>query len=223
MKTTIVDEGIARKISELLLSIGAVSINTKEPYRFVSGILSPMYTDNRLIISYPKQWHQLIDRNIRVIKKIESLKKIDVFSGTDTAAVPHAAAIAYTLHKPMVYVRSSRKVHGKKNQIEGTFTKNNHVMIIEDLISTGLSTKTNCVAIRSAGGIVHTCVAITTSTLSSFEPIMKELKIRLVTLTNVQTTLDVAVSSKRITKNQKKIVESFLDNPAGWGKKMGFE
>ncbi len=221
--TTIVDQKIAREVSKLLLSIGAVSINTKKPFRYVSGILSPMYTDNRLIISYPNVWRKIIDAHIIVLRKMRLLTHVDVLSGTDTAAVPHAAVLAYTLKRPMVYVRSSKKTHGKENQIEGTFPKKSRVLVIEELISTGTSTKINCQAVRQAGGLVNTCLAITTSTVNAFDPIMKELKITLVTLTDVQTTLDVAASTKRISQKEKKVDQSFLADPAGWGKQMGFE
>ena len=197
--TTIVDSTISRNISELLLSIGAVSFNTKKPFRYVSGIFSPMYTDNRLLISYPAEWKKVISAYIQVMKKIGLLERIDVLSGTATAAIPHAAVLAERLSMPMVYVRSSKKDHGKGNQIEGTFPKKSRVLIIEDLLSTGSSVKTNCDAIRAGGGIVTTCLAITTSTLHAYEPMMKELGIKLLTLTDVTTTLDVAVHMKKIT------------------------
>ncbi|MEK7543544.1 MAG: orotate phosphoribosyltransferase [Patescibacteria group bacterium] len=223
MTETVTDPKIAREVSKLLLSIGAVSINTKKPFRFVSGILSPMYTDNRLLISYPAVWKKIIVAYIYVLKKTKLLAHAEVLSGTATAAIPHAAVLASTLHLPMVYVRSSKKDHGKGNQVEGTFPKKSNVLIIEDLISTGASTKINCMAIREAGGVVDTCLAITTSTLHAFTETMKELKISLITLTDVQTTIDVAVETKRISEKERSIAESFLQDPAGWGRHMGFE
>lgn len=220
---TIVEPKIARIVSKELLTIGAVSFNTNKPFRFVSGILSPMYTDNRLLISHPKSWHTVIASYIKVLRKTKLLKRTDVFSATATAAIPHAAALAYELKKSMVYVRSSKKDHGKENQIEGSFSRKSRVLIIEDLVSTGSSTQTNCLAVRESGGTVNTCVAITTSTVHAFESTMKALRIRLITLTDVRTTLWVALTAGYITKDQKLIVESFLVDPSGWGRKMGFE
>jgi orotate phosphoribosyltransferase len=220
---TVIDEHIAEQVAELLLSIGAVSFNVKKPFRYTSGILSPMYTDNRLLISYPHVWQQIIGFYAAVMEKAEFKQKIDCLSGTATAAIPHAAGLAYKLHLPMVYVRSSKKEHGKENQIEGTFPTGSHVLVIEDLISTGKSIKVNCDAIREAGGIVDTCLAITTSTMHAYEPIVQELGVRLITLSNVTKTLEVAVASKRITNEERTSVESFLADPPGWGKKMGFE
>lgn len=219
---TVVNEKIAREVSKILLSIGAVSINTKKPFRYVSGMLSPMYTDNRLLISYPDAWKKVIAAYMEVMEKSMG-GTTDVLSGTATAAIPHAAALAYKLKLPMVYVRSSKKDHGKGNQIEGTFPKKSRVLIIEDLISTGSSVKTNCLAIRESGGVVKTCLAITTSTAGAFEETMKELNIKLITLTNVQTTLEVAFLTKKISQKDKESVETFLANPPGWGKAMGFE
>lgn len=221
--TTLVDETIAKHVSKLLLSIKAVTINTKKPYRYTSGMLAPMYTDNRLIMSYPDVWKTIIDYYIEAIDRAIGRKKVDVFSGTATAAIPHAAALATRLQVPMVYVRSSKKEHGKENQIEGTFKKGSHVLVIEDLISTGGSAKTNAEAVRGEGGIVSDCLAITTSTLDAFEPVMSEAKLSLHTLTNVAVTLDVAAKEKYITDKQKKIAQEFFTDPKNWGKKMGFE
>src|SRR5690348_10645412 len=149
---TIVDKKIARDVAKILLSVGAVSINTKKPYRYVSGIFSPMYTDCRLLISHPKEWKRVVSAYASVLKNSSALNKNKVLSGTATAAIPHAAALAYALQMPMVYVRSAKKDHGKGNQIEGTFPKKSKVLLIEDLISMGVSTQTNCEAIREAGG-----------------------------------------------------------------------
>jgi orotate phosphoribosyltransferase len=221
--TTLVDDTIAKHVSKLLLTIKAVTINTKKPYRYTSGMLAPMYTDNRLIMSYPKVWNKIIDYYIEAIEKVIGKKHVEVLSGTATAAIPHAAALATRMKLPMVYVRSSKKEHGKENQIEGTFKKGSKVLVIEDLISTGGSAKTNADAVRGEGGTVHHCLAITTSTLHAFEPIMKEAKLTLHTLTNVAVTLDVAAGENYITAKQKKIAQEFFVDPKNWGKKMGFE
>lgn len=220
---TTVDATIARRAARILLSLGAVTINTKKPYRYTSGILSPMYTDCRLFISYPKEWKKILGMYVRVIKKHIGLSKFDVLSGTATAAIPHAAALSILLDKPMVYDRSSKKEHGKGNQIEGTFKNGSRVLIVEDLISLGKSSGENIAAIRNAGGKVSTCIAITTSTSAAFEKAFEEFKVRLITLTNVLTTIDVAFAKKLINLKQKKSVEGFLQDPPSWGKKMGFE
>src|SRR3989344_3481373 len=218
---TIVDKQIALATAEQLLEIKAVSINTREPFHYASGMMAPLYTDNRLLISNSKPWHEIIDYYAQVIK--EHLRESEVLSGTATAAIPHAAVLAYRLEMPMVYVRASKKDHGKKNQIEGVFEKGQHVLVIEDLVSTGNSMGDNVIAIREAGGIVTHCLAITTSTISAFEQTVKDLNITLVTLTNIQTVVEVAKEKGYITAEEQIIVEKFLANPKEWGKAMGFE
>ena len=220
---TVVDSSIAKEVSSILLSIKAVTINTEKPYRFVSGMLSPMYTDNRLLISHPTEWKRVIEIYERIIKNNIGLGSIDVLSGTATAAIPHAAALAIRLGKPMVYVRSSKKEHGKENLIEGEFPPRAKVLVIEDLISTGLSSKQSVDAIRSMNGDVATILAITTSTRNAFDQTMTDLKVRLMTLTNADITVQTALEEGLITEKQKDSVDTFFDDAKSWGKLMGFE
>ena len=219
---TIVDKKIAQEVAKQLLKIKAVTINTQKPYRYVSGILAPVYTDNRLLISHYPQWKVVIDNYVKVINNYIKPKP-DVLSGTATAAIPHAAALAYALRMPMVYVRTSKKEHGKENLIEGEFPPGSNVLIVEDLVSTGKSITFNVNAIREAGGKVTQCLAITTSTLGAFVDVVKELNIELFTLTNIQTVIETAISERYITDNDGRSVNQFLANPKTWGHEMGFE
>jgi len=219
---TIVDKKIAQDVAKQLLQIKAVSINTKKPFRYVSGILAPIYTDNRLLISHYTQWKVIIDNYVKVIKNYIKPQP-DVLSGTATAAIPHASALAYELHMPMVYVRSSKKDHGKENLIEGEFAPHSNVLIVEDLVSTGKSITLNVNAIREAGGKVTQCLAITTSTLGAFVEVVNELNIELLTLTNIQTVIETAINEKYITDNDGRSVNQFLANPKTWGHEMGYE
>lgn len=220
----VVDKKLANEASKILLKIKAVSLNTKKPFRYTSGMLSPMYTDNRLLMSYPAEWKKILDLYIKVIKKSIGISKFEVLSGTATAAIPHAAALAYLLKKPMVYVRSAKKEHGKENLIEGTFKKGSRVLIIEDLISTGKSSAQNINAIREAGGIVDSCVAITTSTSGrAYEGNFNVLQVKLFTITNARATVEVALKEEYISPLQKESIDEFFTDPPRWGKKMGFE
>lgn len=219
---TVVDKKIAKEVAKQLLAIKAVSINTKKPFRYVSGILAPIYTDNRLLISHYSQWKVIIDSYIDVIRK-HIQPKPDVLSGTATAAIPHASALAYELHLPMVYVRTSKKEHGKENLVEGEFASGSNVLIIEDLISTGKSTASNVTSIREAGGAVSHCLAITTSTINAFVDTVNTLDIKLLTLTNIQTVIEIAIAEKYISNHEGNCVNQFLANPNTWGHDMGFE
>src|SRR3989338_4562902 len=125
------------KIAEILLNINAVVLRTKPPFRWASGILSPIYMDNRILMSYPKDREFIVNSFIKMLKK-EKIK-IDGFAGTATAGIPWAAWIAQKLKKPMGYVRSGSKDHGKENLIEGKVEENKSYVVVEDLISTGRS------------------------------------------------------------------------------------
>ncbi len=123
------------KVSETLLELQAVQLRTKPPFRWVSGILSPIYTDNRILMSYPKHRDFIVGSFIKMIKK----NKIEFFgfAGTATAGIPWASWIAQKMKKPMVYVRSQSKDHGKENQVEGKVEAGKKYIVVEDLISTG--------------------------------------------------------------------------------------
>src|SRR3990167_1821016 len=124
----------AQEIAKLLLKIKAVTLNLSNPYHYTSGILSPIYCDNRLIISYPEKRTAVINAFLSTIKEKNLL--FDVVAGTATAGIPYAAWIADRLNLPMLYVRGEAKKHGKQNQVEGLLQKNQTVLVIEDLVST---------------------------------------------------------------------------------------
>lgn len=208
-------------IAKILLEIKAVALNVKTPYRYTSGILSPIYCDNRLIISYPEKRKQVIDGFVNLIK--ESGLEFDVVGGTATAGIPHAAWIADRLNVPMVYIRDKAKGHGKKNQIEGKLEAGQKVLVIEDLISTGGSSVRAGLATREAGGVVTDCVAIFTYQMETAKKQFEEAGINLHTLSNFAALMDVAAQEGYITEEEKGIALEWNKDPQGWGKKMGFE
>lgn len=211
----------AHAIAKLLLEINAVALNVKIPFRYSSGMLSPIYCDNRLIISYPEKRTQVIDAFIECIRENELV--YDTVGGTATAGIPYAAWIADRLQKPMLYIRAKAKGHGKKNQIEGKLDAGQRVLVVEDLVSTGASSVRAGLAVREVGGVVTDCVAIFTYQMASATTQFAEAQMRLHTLTNFSVLLEVAVSSGTITEQEKGIALEWSANPQGWGKKMGFE
>ena len=148
------------KVSEILLNLNAVILRTKPPFRWVSGILSPIYTDNRLLMSYPKEREFIVNSFIKLIKANKI--KVDGFAGTATAGIPWAAWIAQKMKKPMVFVRSESKDHGKENKVEGVIESGKNYVVVEDLISTGGSSLNTINAVREKNGIVESCFAIFT-------------------------------------------------------------
>lgn len=202
------------EIAKLLLEIKAVTLSPSKPYTYTSGLRSPIYCDNRLIISYPAQRKQIIQAFLALIKKNDL--HFDVVAGIATASISHAAWIADALDKPMVYVRGQSKEHGKKNQIEGLIKKNQVALLIEDHVSTGGSSVAAGLALREAGAIVNDCVSISTYALKKSEDTFKQAHIHLHSLTNLTALLEVALKENVINENDKNVVLKWQDNPAAW-------
>lgn len=211
----------SQKVAKILLQIGAITLSPKKPYRFTTGILSPVYTDCRILMSHPKQRKEIIKLLIEAIKKTRI--SFDAVAGTATAGIPHAAWIADKMNLPMVYVRAQTKGHGKKNKIEGLLKKNQKVIVIEDLISTGKSSCGTVLAVRQQKTIAPYIFAITTYNMNKSKIIFRKKRIKLVSLTDFQTTVKVASREGYIKPEEQRIVLGWTKNPATWGKRMGFE
>jgi len=205
-----------KDIAKVLLKLKAVSLRPNKPYKFASGILSPIYCDNRLVMSYPKERALVVDSFIKIInqKKI----KFDVLAGTATAGIPWAAFLALKLDKPMIYVRKASKEHGKENLIEGELRKGKRVLLIEDLVSTGGSSLNAVKSIREAGGKIAICLAIFSYQFKKAELDFKENNINLITLSDFETLVDAAIKEKYINKKDKKILSKWNKEPEKWRK-----
>lgn len=210
----------SEKVAKILLDIHAVSLNPKKPFRYSSGILSPVYTDCRLLMGYPKERKIIRDLYIEALKKVGSF---DVIAGTATAGIPHAAWIADKLNLPMIYVRGKAKDHGKGNQIEGKLNKKQAVAVIEDLISTGESSTETVWAIREKGGYSSYIFSIITYGMKASYDNFKSNKIKLIALTDFPTVVKVAEQTGYIKGKDKSTILEWAKNPKAWGKKMGFE
>lgn len=207
----------AEEIALLLLKIKAILFDFKNPVSFSSGIVSPIYIDNRLIISYPETREKILNGFLKIIKNNIKEKNIDVVSGTATAAIPFAALVAARLHKSMVYVRSTEKAHGKENKIEGVIKKKQRVVVIEDHISTGGSAINNVLALRASGARVDNCLAVTSYGLKTAKNLFRKHKINIFTLTNFQAIIDVALKEKYLTKKDRQRIIKWFENPVTWG------
>lgn len=201
-------------IAKLLLKLKAISLRPKKPYRFVSGVLSPIYCDNRLVMSYPKERDIIINSFVKIIKQ----KRIgfDVIAGTATAGIPWASFLAIKLNKPMIYVRKSSKEHGKGNLIEGKLEKGKRVLLVEDLISTGGSSLDAVKTIRKSGGKIVICIVILNYQFKTSSLKFKENNVKLISLTDFKTLVEVAIKEKYINKKDKKILLKWNNNPEKW-------
>ena len=208
-----------KEVAKVLLDVKAVTLSPKEPYTFVSGIKSPIYCDNRLIISFPEQRETVVKAFLAKIQGID----FDIVGGTSTAGISWAAWIAKELGKPMIYIRGEKKEHGKGKQIEGKLEAGKKVLVVEDLISTGGSSFRAVEAVREAGGVVDNCVAIFTYEMEKAKKKFEEGNCNLITLSKFSALVETAVETNFIDAESKEKVLEWSKDPAGWGPKMGFE
>ncbi|HBM3516988.1 TPA: orotate phosphoribosyltransferase [Listeria innocua] len=207
---------IEKQVAEQLLEIKAVFLKPNEPFTWASGIKSPIYCDNRLTLGFPKV-RQFIAKSLAEKIK-ENFGEVDVVAGTATAGIPHASWVSDLLDLPMVYVRSKAKEHGKGNQIEGPLTKGQKVVVIEDLISTGGSSLKAVEALEEAGAEVLGIAAIFTYGLDKGKKLLEESDTKLVTLTNYDELIEVALNKNYVTTEDMATLKEWKKNPEVWGK-----
>ncbi|UCG95510.1 MAG: hypothetical protein JSV92_00460 [archaeon] len=212
-----------KRAAEILLEKKAVTLNPKNPYKYVSGVFAPIYTDCRILLSNPKEWREVINSLAFVIKNEIGLRNIEVLAGTAVGAIPHASFLAEELDLPMVYVNKVEKEHGKQTKVEGNVSKGDRAVVIEDLVSTGGSSITTVGNLRESRAVTGKCVTIFNYGFPKTGSVFEEAGVKLYSLCNLKTLLDVAVRKKYIKPEEKKIVEEWIKDPENWGKKMGFE
>jgi orotate phosphoribosyltransferase len=188
----------AHEAAAILLRIGAVAINTQQLFTYTSGIKSPIYTDNRLLISYPEERHRITKMMVSAAEESVGLENIEVVAGTATAGIPFAAWLAHRLLRPMVYVRGAAKEHGRGRQIEGRLEPGQRVAVVEDLITTGGSSLATAEVLARNGAIVTCCLAIFSYELEKAARGFEQRGIQLVPLTTLGTLLEVAVRENYI-------------------------
>jgi orotate phosphoribosyltransferase len=203
-------------VAKILLKLKAVTLNPKKPYKFASGILSPVYTDCRVLIAYPEKRREIRDFYIEAIKS--SGVSYDLIAGTATAGIPHAAWIADELGIPMVYVRGKAKDHGKENLVEGIIEKGQKAIVIEDLVSTGESSINSVNAIRAAGGEVTHVFAIITYGIQKAQDNFNASNLSLITLTTFREVVKEAQEMGYIEEDEVSIILDWIADPSSWGK-----
>ena len=210
----ILNKDTAKKTAELLLQIKAIKLSPSEPYTWASGWKSPIYCDNRVTLSYP---------NIRSFVKEEIAKiveikygKPDVIAGVATGAIAIGVLVAQELGVPFVYVRPEPKSHGRKNQIEGALEKNQRVVVIEDLISTGKSSLNAVKAINEAGSVVKGMVAIFSYGFDIASENFAQNDVELTTLSNYTYLLEQASDSQYISEKELETLSEWRRDPKNW-------
>ncbi len=209
-------DNTSQTVAKILLELNAITLNPKKPFRYASGIMSPVYTDCRVLMAYPDKRRGIRDLYIDAIQK--SGVKFDVVAGTATAGIPHAAWIADKLNLPMVYVRGKAKDHGKENLMEGIIKKGQKAIVIEDLISTGESAINSVKAVRKLGGEISYVFAIITYGIEQASKSFKENDLKLITLTTFQDVVREAQKLDYIEDKEIEIILDWIKNPQSWGK-----
>lgn len=201
---------IAQQVAGQLLKIKAVFLRPQEPFTWASGIKSPIYCDNRIILSYPEARNIVEQAIADTIQK--EYPECEILMGTSTAGIPHAAIAATILGKPMGYVRSGAKDHGRGNQIEGRLEKGQKVVVVEDLISTGGSCIEVVNTLREAGADVLGIVSIFTYGLKKGLQRLEEAKVKNVSLTNFDQLIEIAAEQKYIEEGEIEGLLNFRNN-----------
>ena len=200
------------KIAKELLRIKAVFLRPNDPFTWASGIKSPIYCDNRLILSDPDARKVVEEAIAKTVK--EKFPEVEVLMGTSTAGIAHAAIAGWLLNLPMGYVRGGNKDHGRGNRIEGKLEPGNKVVVIEDLISTGGSCIEVVDALREAGADVLGVVSIFTYGMEKGKQRLKEADVVNYSLTNFDTLCKAAVEEGYITDNEELKLKTFMSNPS---------
>ena len=203
---------IAKQVAHELLSIKAVFLRPDEPFTWASGIKSPIYCDNRLILTSPEA-RKVVEESIAATVK-EKFPAAEVLMGTSTAGIAHAAIAAWILGMPMGYVRSGNKDHGRGNRIEGKLEPGQKVVVIEDLISTGGSCIEVVEALREAGADVLGVVSIFTYGMKKGLERLAAANVTNYSLSNFDTLCSVAVEEKYITPDDEIRLKKFMADPS---------
>lgn len=204
---------IAKQIARRLLEVGAVKLQPDAPFTWASGWKSPIYCDNRVLLSHPEVRNEIRDA---LISASGNYPALDGIAGVATAGIPHGAMMADHLGLPFIYIRGKAKGHGRQNQIEGELIPGGNYLMIEDLISTGGSVLEAAGALREAGGQVAGVLAIFTYGFQKSVDAFAAAGTRFSTLSDYANLLTVAVEQGAIAPETQATLNKWRLDPAGW-------
>ncbi|OGJ50963.1 orotate phosphoribosyltransferase [Candidatus Peregrinibacteria bacterium RIFOXYB2_FULL_32_7] len=205
----------SKLIANILLSTKSVKISTNPPFTYTSGIKSPIYCDNRRLISFVEERKEILKGFKDLIKR--NGFQPDCLAGTATAAIPWAAFLAQDLDLPMVYVRPQKKEHGAGKQVEGVLKSGQKVLIVEDLISTGGSSINSAQAVKEEGKCeVLGVLAIMTYDMPKAKKAFESANLKLDTLTNFDTLMNVVAESGALKEDEVALAREWNHDPEGW-------
>ncbi|MGB5171334.1 MAG: orotate phosphoribosyltransferase [Eudoraea sp.] len=210
----VLDKHTASQTAELLLQINAIKLKPENPFTWASGWKSPIYCDNRIILSYPTIRNYVREQMAKQVLHLYG--KPDVIAGVATGAIGIGILVADYLGLPFIYVRPEAKSHGRQNQIEGQLEPNQTVVVIEDLISTGKSSLNAVKALKENGATIKGMIAIFTYGFEVAKENFLNEQIELHTLSNYDALIEKASEQNQIKENQMNTLISWRNNPSKW-------
>ena len=204
---------IAEAVSDKLLQINAIKLSPQNPFTWASGLRSPIYCDNRIVLSHPTVRTFIIEQFVELAKQMPAF---DVVAGVATAGIPHGALLAERLQLPFVYVRSKAKTHGRQNQIEGKLEEGQRVLVIEDLISTGGSCLQAVACLREAKAQVAGVLAIFTYGFEKARLAFAAADCPMATLSNYEALIQQATAQSYILPDQANTLQAWRLDPKAW-------
>ena len=208
------DAFTAKKVAELLIQINAIKLEPKNPFTWASGWTSPIYCDNRIVLSYPTVRTYLREEFAKQIETHHG--KPDAIAGVATGAIGIGALVAEKLNLPFVYIRPKPKAHGRKNQIEGVLPKNSQVVVIEDLISTGKSSMEAIQAIRESEATVKSLLSIFDYNFEVAQKRFKKENVNVYSLSDYNHLIELATDNRFILKSEEEILKKWRLSPQNW-------
>lgn len=202
------------EVAKKLMEIKAVKVQPLKPFTWASGWKSPIYCDNRKILSFPETRSFIRDKFAEIIRN--KYPQVEVIAGVATGAIAHGALLADILELPFIYVRSTPKGHGLENRIEGNLLPGQKVVVIEDLISTGGSSLKAAEAIKESKGIVLGMLSIFTYNFDVSKEKFKQANVELTSLSNYNTLITTALEAGFISEDQIKTLMEWRQDPANW-------
>lgn len=206
----------SKVIANKLLQINAIKLNPANPFTWASGWKSPIYCDNRKTLSFPEVRNAICDGFVKAIK--ERYPQVEVIAGVATGAIAHGMLVADRLNLPFIYVRSAPKSHGLANQIEGDYKPGQRVVVIEDLISTGMSSLAAVDALRDAHCEVLGLLAIFSYQFDQAVSSFAKAGVEFATLSNYSVLIEAALEQGSITPTELELLKSWRQNPEEWGR-----
>lgn len=202
------------EVAQVLMDCGCLKLSVEKPFTYASGLQGPVYCDNRLILSFPRERTKLMHELSALIK--EKSDQSDAVVGVATAGIPHGALVAHLLDRPFLYVRSDKKSHGRQNQVEGHFVAGQEVVMVEDLVNQGGSLAQAVEGVRSSGLRVEQCFCLVDYQMQAAQSVLANHAVKLHSLTDFDSILEAATARKMIESDQGEELRRWQKDPKNW-------